>query len=319
MAERAKFRVVAFGTGLIGSAAAVLFAFLYVAANDWFGASDIASFAFWSAPFAVLMAAVALLSRSWLQQASRTRRIILSALLGLCYGLVWTVAVALGMGPWIGAFSFPILYLWMLGGLSAMLIWAAFVGRVTPNGDQLELPRATKLRRIMLLILGVPIGAVAIAVGIAFGALYGTIYLWGRAEPELHLIPEGFEGPVLIAFNDPDGTQPKYDGKSRLYEIPPSGVLRTQFPPNDGWSRPVYAYVDEQGNRTPIVTGAPCEDLPDDPVQVCSMGQRIDGDASGRLTRPEYNAYVVGRRGNRRELYAKGDSLVSVTLFGGQR
>jgi hypothetical protein len=171
----------------------------------------------------------------------------------------------------------------------------------------------------VLLILGVPIGAVAIAVVIVFGSLYGSIYLWDRAEPELHLIPDGFEGPVLIVFNDPNGTQPEYEGKSRLYEIPPSGVLRTQFPPNDGWGRPIYAYVDDQGKHTQIVTGAPCEDLPDDPVQACSMGRRAYGDATGLRIRPEYSAYVVGRKGNRRELYAKGDSLVSVILFGGQK
>lgn len=318
MTQGAKFRVAAFVTGLLGSAAAVLFAFLYVAVNHGFGASDIRGFAFWSAPFAVLLAVVALLSRGWLQQAPRPLCFILSAILGLSYGFVWTVAVALGMGPWVGAFSFPILYLWMLGGMSAMLIWAAFVGRVKSSGDHLALTCASRIRRIVLLAVGIPMGAAAAAVGLVSGATYGSAYIWGRAAPELHLIREGFEGPVLIIFNDPDGEPREYEGKSRVYEIPPSGVLRTQFPPNDGWSRPVYMYVDEQGNRTRIVTGAPCEDLSGDPVQACLMARRSGLNVNRQHIQPEYDAYVVGRKGNRRDLYGRGDSLVSAVLFGGR-
>lgn len=312
--SKGRVRFSAIGVGLLGSAVAVLLCIVYVAANDWFGSGDIRSYALWSAPFSVLLASVALLTRDWLQQLSRTRRYALAALLGLASGVVWTFAVALSMGPWVGTFSFPILYLWMLGGLSAMLIWAAYVGRTKPSAEELISARDGGTKRLTLLVLGVPIGAVAVAYAIVFGASYGSIHIWDRAEPELHLIPQGVEGPVLIVFNDPDGEPAEYEGESRVYEIPKSGVLRTQFSPNEGWRNPVYMYVDEQGQRTSIVTGAPCEDsLPGDSVQACLMSRAfmLDGQPI-----PDYQGYVVGREAERRDMYSRGDSLVRAEFLG---
>jgi hypothetical protein len=156
---------------------------------------------------------------------------------------------------------------------------------------------------------------------IAGGRLaYPYIYLWGaargywdKAEPEVHLIPAGFQGPVLIIYNDSSGSPRRYEGKARRYDIPPTGILRSQFGPNDGWGRPDYEYVDSTGRRTAIVPGTPCDDtLPGDPVQACLMGLLGFSD---RPT-PPYAAYVVGRHANRREFYERGDSLVRVVLYG---
>ena len=44
------------------------------------------------------------------------------------------------------------------------------------------------------------------------------------------MLPRGFVGPVLIIFNQPDGEPREYKDGKRVYRIPSSGVLRTQFP-----------------------------------------------------------------------------------------
>ena len=134
---------------------------------------------------------------------------------------------------------------------------------------------------------------------------YPYIYYWGarrfwdKAEPQLHLLTAGYRGPVLIVFSDSSGAPPRYEGKARRYDIPLSGFLRTQFGPNQGWGRPDYEYVDAAGKRTRIVPGTPGNlSLPGDSVQACSMGRKF---IKGRS--PEYSAYVVSRRDNRRQLY----------------
>lgn len=76
-----------------------------------------------------------------------------------------------------------------------------------------------------------------------------------KREPAIYLIPDGYVGSLYIIFNAPNGQPPKYEGDSRVYEIPPSGVLVTQMDANEGWiesSRIQYFYVNDTNERTPI-------------------------------------------------------------------
>jgi hypothetical protein len=72
-----------------------------------------------------------------------------------------------------------------------------------------------------------------------------------RAEPASHFVPSGYVGEVYIIFGVPDGAPPETRDGRRIYRIPPSGILRTQFPPTYGWSKPLYFY------------GSPSEVLPE--------------------------------------------------------
>jgi len=54
------------------------------------------------------------------------------------------------------------------------------------------------------------------------------------AEPEIHLIPEGYMGPVLIIFDDSNADFLPYEGDARVYKIPEDGVLRTKSSQNEG-------------------------------------------------------------------------------------
>lgn len=78
-------------------------------------------------------------------------------------------------------------------------------------------------------------------------------FVFNRAEPEVHLIPGGYTGPVIIAFDIEGGAPEKYEDGKRVYEIPSRGVLETQFSPNPGshqqWK---FYYVSKKGDRSPI-------------------------------------------------------------------
>lgn len=62
-------------------------------------------------------------------------------------------------------------------------------------------------------------------------------------EQEIIVVPKEYKGYVLIIFNQKNGSPKKYEGKKRVYEIPQSGVLKTQFTGNMGWREfPEYYY-----------------------------------------------------------------------------
>lgn len=71
-------------------------------------------------------------------------------------------------------------------------------------------------------------------------------------EETIYLIPEGYEGNVLVIFNQPNGRDAVYEGKKRVYKIDSTGVLRTKFS-NDRKPRIARFYIiDVDGKRTDI-------------------------------------------------------------------
>ena len=88
-----------------------------------------------------------------------------------------------------------------------------------------------------------------------------VVVLWapmscGRhAEPEIHLIKAGYTGDVFIIHGVKDGQPVKHEGRFRVYEIPASGVLRSQTSSNFGWSsgsEMQWYYVASDGSRSKI-------------------------------------------------------------------
>ena len=48
-------------------------------------------------------------------------------------------------------------------------------------------------------------------------------------DGEMHIFPKDYTGLVTIIFNQPDGEAPEMVNGMRVYRIPSSGVLKTQF------------------------------------------------------------------------------------------
>ncbi len=56
-----------------------------------------------------------------------------------------------------------------------------------------------------------------------------------RAEQEIILVPENFRGRIIVLFDQREGKPKRYMDGKRIYDIPPNGILKTQFSRNDGW------------------------------------------------------------------------------------
>ena len=132
----------------------------------------------------------------------------------------------------------------------------------------------------------------------------------GYAEPEIHLIPDGYVGPVFIVQEWPDGQPERYEEGRRLYEIPADGLLLTQFSSNDGIIDDRYYYVSPSGERREIVgrSYSTIHDTPenraDTTVLIHGLGVGIMGSAS-----VPYQQYLVGTKTDilDRDYHAHGD------------
>jgi hypothetical protein len=108
---------------IVGAVAA---ATLYLSLNDWFGAGDLPAMFFWSLPLGALLSlSIRRASPRFGNRSAAVRTAALAAV-GAFTGFVWTFAAALILGGWIGAFSFPVLYCWTLGGLLGGIAAARF-------------------------------------------------------------------------------------------------------------------------------------------------------------------------------------------------
>lgn len=74
-------------------------------------------------------------------------------------------------------------------------------------------------------------------------------------EKEIFLLPEGLRGQIIVFFDQADGQEMTYDGDSRVYRIPPSGILKSQFKKNGGCmgdGRNLFFYEDSIAGRMPV-------------------------------------------------------------------
>lgn len=70
-------------------------------------------------------------------------------------------------------------------------------------------------------------------------------------EKSIYLIPRGFVGNVVIVFEQIRGIPAEYKKGMRVYRIPSSGILKTQFKPNYGLHVPdEYYYISLDGKLT---------------------------------------------------------------------
>lgn len=80
------------------------------------------------------------------------------------------------------------------------------------------------------------------------------LYLWQTeiGDDEIFILPAGYRGVVFILYDQKNGEPVKYQQGKRVYEIPPNGVLKTQFSLNTGWRRFGEYYYKENGDLVKI-------------------------------------------------------------------
>lgn len=82
-----------------------------------------------------------------------------------------------------------------------------------------------------------------------------------KGESEIFILPEGYTGRVLVIFNQKKGQPTEYNGSSRVYRIPPSGVLMTQFSTSKGWKDLPRFYYEKINDQNEIPVKADFKDL----------------------------------------------------------
>jgi hypothetical protein len=71
-------------------------------------------------------------------------------------------------------------------------------------------------------------------------------------EETIYLIPKGYEGNILVIFDQPNGNDAVYENGKRVYKIDNSGVLRTKFSVNRKPHIARFYIVDYNGKRVEI-------------------------------------------------------------------
>ena len=141
--------------------------------------------------------------------------------------------------------------------------------------------------------------------------------------PEVYLIPDGYVGPVVIAYEQVGGVPPAASGDTLIYTVPDSGVLRTSAA-KPGMRQVSYAYVDAHGRRSPLPQNGPNSVPPDDEVQVFGvigmyLGELVEPPGDTLYVRGGWSTderspseqFLVGRRTDFDLLSAQRDSMVT--------
>lgn len=119
---------------LIITVISTIAALLYVISNDWFGKGDIQGFAF----FSFILASLSFFLFSPLKKLFSRFNIALGVAVTLIVSVlqtvIFTLVVWLLLGPWIGAYSFPIIWCWFAG----IIVANFFILSVSENTFQLK-------------------------------------------------------------------------------------------------------------------------------------------------------------------------------------
>ena len=105
---------------------------------------------------------------------------------------------------------------------------------------------------ILVWLSKAPLKPKAIATVLPIPLIISVFFLsiWFRtASPELYLIPDDFRGEFVVYFDEPCGSTPIYDGKSRIFRVPSNGVLITQASESHGYLNHRFESIDSDGNR----------------------------------------------------------------------
>ena len=120
-----------------------------------------------------------------------------------------------------------------------------------------------------------------------------------QPQQEVHLIPAGYTGPVVIAFGDPKGEKAAVDDEGvAQYRIEADGVLRlSSAAPPSGLYLKHYFYVDADGTRDQIP-----DEGREDSIQIFAPVVGATAKIDGRPETPlRWASYIVGAPSERRD------------------
>ena len=120
------------------------------------------------------------------------------------------------------------------------------------------------------------------------------VFSCSTGEKSIYVLPENFTGYVIVIYNQENGAEKKYADDKRVYEIPPIGILKTQFETDYGWAEfPEFYYQKIDADRKiPLVIEF--EDYSEDKINATMLStgksyKNVDG--TGAI---EYSTFFIG-------------------------
>jgi len=80
----------------------------------------------------------------------------------------------------------------------------------------------------------------------------GSCFVRANSKDVIYLIPEKFEGAIVVVYDQKDGVAPSFDGTEYVFNIPDSGVLKTNVEAKEINGQPSFFLVDGSGSRTKL-------------------------------------------------------------------
>lgn len=134
--------------------------------------------------------------------------------------------------------------------------------------------------------------AIAVLISLAGCTPLGAYWLVAPKERVDVIVPEGYEGPVLIAYQVPDGVIPQKKEDVWQYHLQHDGALLLQTDPLSGIGKYAFYYELADGALEPLPMSTCFDDVEYEGVVVCSSGTYEIHNA--RELRPS-ESYFVGR------------------------
>lgn len=133
-------------------------------------------------------------------------------------------------------------------------------------------------------------------------------------EQEIVIVPTDYTGYIVIIHNQEHGNPIRYEGKKRVYEIPQSGILRTQFSGNYGWVGLTEFYYESIAQEKQIPFKVDADSLPSDSIVAFggSTG-KANKDLEGKET-VEFKLFYVGTKEQIDKAYEEAEKLNIVKL-----
>jgi YD repeat-containing protein len=185
--------------------------------------------------------------------------------------------------------------------------------RLTVKEISLEFVRAIKLIQSMN---GINMCKSSFRIKLVFLKITVISLLVGcrSADNEVIVVPENYEGYVVIVYGQEHGTAEQYEGTSRLYNVPSTGILLTQFSNNPGWAElpKVYRGSITRENEIPFI--ASFEKIPED--KICAFGG-TSGAANKDLAGDEvvrFKQLYVGSKSRIRQAIEEAEKLDIIGL-----
>lgn len=117
-----------------------------------------------------------------------------------------------------------------------------------------------------------------------------------KSEKEILLVPKNYSGYIIILFDQKYGTPEKMQDGKRVYEIPSSGILKTQFKWNEGLREFPEYYFEKISATNNIPSFTEFNKIPDNKiVGLMGGGGTANKDHAGK-ERVQFAFYYVGKK-----------------------